>query len=72
MKINKSKLKNMVEKGAPAAPINIRRKRIGEGQSSVLEPSGPLLKRAPSTQATPSIPQPPPIVQILDEEITIV
>ena len=55
MKINKSKLKNMVEKGAPAAPISIKRKRIDKGQSSVFEPSGPPLKRAPSTQATPSV-----------------
>ena len=36
MKINKSKLKNMVEKGAPAVPISIKKKRIDEGQSSIL------------------------------------
>ena len=36
MKINKSKLKNMVEKGALAVPISIKKKRIDEGQSSVL------------------------------------
>jgi hypothetical protein len=72
MKINKSKLKNMVEKGAPAAPISIKRKRIDEGQSSVFEPSGPPLKRAPLTQATPSVPQPPLIIQIPDEEITVI
>jgi hypothetical protein len=49
MKINKSKLKNMVEKGAPATSISIKRKRIDEGQSSILEPSGPPLKKVPST-----------------------
>jgi hypothetical protein len=72
MKINKSKLKNMVEKGALAAPISIKWKRIDEGQSSVLESSGPPLKRALSTQATPSVPQPPLIFQIPDEEIIVI
>ena len=72
MKINKSKLKNTVEKGALAAPISIKRKRIDEGQSSIPEPSRPILKRAPSTQATPFVPQPPMVVQIPNEEIAIV
>ena len=36
MKINKSKLKNMVEKGDPVALVNIKRKRVNEGQSFVL------------------------------------
>uniref|UniRef100_A0A2N9EJY2 Uncharacterized protein n=1 Tax=Fagus sylvatica TaxID=28930 RepID=A0A2N9EJY2_FAGSY len=49
MKINKSKLKNMVEKGAPAAPINIRRKRIGEGQSRLLSFRF-LMRRSPSSK----------------------
>jgi hypothetical protein len=52
MRINKSKLKNMVEKGAPVAPVSVKRKRTDEGQSFVLpDPSGPPLKREPSTQA---------------------
>jgi hypothetical protein len=52
MKINKSKLKNMVEKGALVALASIKRKRIDEGQSSILpEQSGPSLKRAPTIQA---------------------
>ena len=36
MKINKSKLKNLVEKGDPVALVNIKRKRVNEGQSFVL------------------------------------
>ena len=73
MKINKSKLKNMVEKGAPVVPINVKRKRIDDGQSSVLpEQSGPPSKRAPTVQASLSISLPPPVVQIPDEEITVV
>ena len=72
MKINKSKLKNMVEKGAPTVSINIKRKRIDEGQSSILELSRPPSKKVPLTQATPSVPQPPPIVQIPNEEIVVV
>uniref|UniRef100_A0A2N9HJ45 Uncharacterized protein n=1 Tax=Fagus sylvatica TaxID=28930 RepID=A0A2N9HJ45_FAGSY len=48
MKINKSKLKNMVEKGAPVAP------------------------KASTTQAPPSVPSTPPIIQIPNEEITII
>ena len=73
MKINKSKLKNMVEKGVPAAPINVKRKRTDDGQSSVPpEPSGPPSKRVPTVQASPSLPSPPPIVQISDEEIAVI
>jgi hypothetical protein len=63
----------MVEKGAPVAPISVKRKKIDEGQSSILlEPSGPPLKRASTAQAPPSTPQPPPVVHILDEEIAVV
>uniref|UniRef100_A0A2N9H4N6 Uncharacterized protein n=1 Tax=Fagus sylvatica TaxID=28930 RepID=A0A2N9H4N6_FAGSY len=73
MKINKSKLKNIVEKGAPAVPINVKRKRTDDGQSSVLpEQSEPPPKRALTVQASPSIPPPPLVVQILDEEIAVV
>ena len=73
MKINKSKLKNMVEKGAPVAPVSIKRKRVDEGQSYILpELSGPRSKRAPTTQAPSSIQQMPPIVQIPDEEIAVI
>jgi hypothetical protein len=57
MKINKSKLKNMVEKGAPVAPVSIKRKRVDEGQSFIpFEPSVSPLKRAPTNQVPPSIP----------------
>uniref|UniRef100_A0A2N9GFW8 Uncharacterized protein n=1 Tax=Fagus sylvatica TaxID=28930 RepID=A0A2N9GFW8_FAGSY len=45
MKINKSKLKNMVEKGALAAPISIKWKRIDEGQSSAID-NGPTICRS--------------------------
>ncbi len=73
MKINKSKLKNKVEKGAPAVPINVKRKRTDDGQSSVLpEQSGPPPKRALTVQASPSIPPPPLVIQIPDEEIAVV
>jgi hypothetical protein len=34
MKINKSKLKDMVEKGVPAMPINVKRKKPEDGSSS--------------------------------------
>ena len=72
MKINKNKLKNMVKKGAPEAPISIKWKRIDEGQSFIPELSGPTLKRALSTQATPSVPQLRMVVQIPNEEIAVV
>ena len=63
MKINKSKLKNMVEKGAPVAPISIKRKKVDEGLPSILpDPNGPPLKRASTTQAPPSVPSTPPVV----------
>ncbi len=73
MKINKSKLKSMVEKGGPMVPVGIKRKRVNEGQPSIIsEPSVPPLKRAPTSQASPSTPPQPPIVQILNEEIVVV
>jgi hypothetical protein len=73
MKINKSKLKSMVEKRGPVVPVGIKRKRVDKGQPSIIsEPSVPLLKRAPTSQASPSTPPQPPIVQILNEEIAVV
>ena len=73
MKINKSNLKSMEKKGAPVAPVSVKRKKIDEDQSSVLPKSSrPPLKRAPMAQATLSIPLPPPIIQISNKEIAIV
>uniref|UniRef100_A0A2N9H8F7 Uncharacterized protein n=1 Tax=Fagus sylvatica TaxID=28930 RepID=A0A2N9H8F7_FAGSY len=73
MKINKSKLKNMVEKGAPVAPVSVKWKRIDESQSSIpIEQSGTSLKRVPAPQPPPSVPQPPPVVHISNEEIAVV
>uniref|UniRef100_A0A2N9H7V5 Uncharacterized protein n=1 Tax=Fagus sylvatica TaxID=28930 RepID=A0A2N9H7V5_FAGSY len=47
MKINKNKLKNMVEKGAPVMMTGLKRKKVDEGQSSVPpEQSGLSLKKA--------------------------
>jgi hypothetical protein len=63
MKINKSKLKNMVEKEVPAVPINVKRKRTDDGPLSVpLAPSDPPSKKASLVQAPPSLPLSPPIV----------
>ena len=51
MKINKSKLKSMVEKGGPVVPVSIKRKRVDEGQSSIIsKPSVPPLKKASTTR----------------------
>lgn len=73
MKINKRKLKNMVEKGVLAAPINVKRKRTNDGPSSVPPaPSGPPSKRLPPIQASPSFPSPPLVVQIPDKEIAVI
>ena len=73
MKFNKSKLKDMVGKGVPAVPISVKRKRIDDGPSSALRMTGdPPSKKATPVQVSPSLPSPPPIVQILDEEITFV
>ena len=73
MKINKSKLKSMVEKRGPVVPVGIKRKRVDEGQPSIIsEPSVPFLKRAPTSQASPSSPPQPLIIQILNEEIAVV
>ena len=73
MKFNKSKLKDMVGKGVPAVPISVKRKRIDDGPSSALRvTSDPPSKKATPVQVSPSLPSPPPIVQILDEEITFV
>uniref|UniRef100_A0A2N9J2C0 Transposase (putative) gypsy type domain-containing protein n=1 Tax=Fagus sylvatica TaxID=28930 RepID=A0A2N9J2C0_FAGSY len=51
MKINKSKLKSMVEKGGPVVPVGIKRKRVNERQPSIIsEPSatddGPTICRS--------------------------
>ena len=73
MKINKSKLKNMVKKGVPAVPINVKRKRTDDGPLSVpLTPSDPPSKKASLVQAPPSLPLSPLVIQIPGEEITFV
>jgi hypothetical protein len=67
MKINKSKLKNMVEKGAPVVLASLKRKKVDEGQSSILpEQSGPSSKKASVVQMPLLVPQPHPVVQISD------
>jgi hypothetical protein len=71
MKINKSKLKDMVQKGVPVVPV--KRKRTDDGPSSA--PPAPSVrpsKTIPLVQASTSLPPSPPIVQILDEEIPFV
>uniref|UniRef100_A0A2N9ERB2 Uncharacterized protein n=1 Tax=Fagus sylvatica TaxID=28930 RepID=A0A2N9ERB2_FAGSY len=73
MKFNKSKLKDMVEKGVPAVPVSMKRKRTDDGSSSAPPaPSARPSKTAPLVQASPSLPPFPPIVQIPDEEIPFV
>ena len=73
MKINKSKLKDMVGKGVPEVPISVKRKRTDDGLSSAPRAtSDPPSKKATPVQASPSLPSPPPIIQIPDEEITFV
>ena len=67
MKINKSKLKNMVEKGAPMVPASLKRKKVDKGQSSILlEQSGPSSKKASVVQMPLLALQPHPVVQISD------
>uniref|UniRef100_A0A2N9GD64 Uncharacterized protein n=1 Tax=Fagus sylvatica TaxID=28930 RepID=A0A2N9GD64_FAGSY len=73
MKINKNKLKNMVEKGVPMVTIGLKRKKIDEGQLSIpLEQSGPSVKKASVIQVPLPIPQTPQVVQISYEEIAVV
>jgi hypothetical protein len=57
MKINKSKLKNMVEKGAPVAPVSIKRKRVDEGQSSQESAHEPGTSFHPTTAPSRSDPR---------------
>uniref|UniRef100_A0A2N9FWM2 Uncharacterized protein n=1 Tax=Fagus sylvatica TaxID=28930 RepID=A0A2N9FWM2_FAGSY len=60
MKINKNKLKNMVEKGAPVMMTGLKRKKVDEGQSSVPpEQSGLSLKKASVAQLPTPILQTP-------------
>lgn len=73
MKFNKSKLKDMVEKGVPAVPVSLKRKRTDDGSSSAPPaPSAHPSKTAPLVQASPSLPPFPPIVQIPDEKIPFI
>uniref|UniRef100_A0A2N9ES48 Uncharacterized protein n=1 Tax=Fagus sylvatica TaxID=28930 RepID=A0A2N9ES48_FAGSY len=73
MKINKSKLKDMVEKGVPVVPVSVKRKRTDDGPSSAPPtPSVRPSKTVPLVQASPSLPSSPPVVQIPDEEIPFV
>jgi hypothetical protein len=73
MKINKSKLKDMVEKGVPVVPVSVKRKRTDDGPSSAPPtPSVRPSKTVPFVQASPSLPSSPPVVQIPDEEIPFV
>ena len=44
MKINKNKLKSLVEKGGPIMTTSLKRKKTNEGQSSILP--GPPVKKA--------------------------
>lgn len=73
MKINKNKLKNMVEKGVPVMTTGLKRKKVNEGQSSVPpEQSGLSLKKASVAQLPSPILQTPLVFQISDEEIAVV
>lgn len=73
MKINKNKLKNMVEKEAPVVMTGLKRKKVDEVQSSIPpKQSGPSLKKTIVTQVPQSALRTPLVVQISDEEITVV
>uniref|UniRef100_A0A2N9G6C1 Uncharacterized protein n=1 Tax=Fagus sylvatica TaxID=28930 RepID=A0A2N9G6C1_FAGSY len=69
MKINKSKLKDMVEKGVPAVPISVKRKKPEDGSSSAPPAQGVRPSKKPIL-VEPPLPIPPstPVVQIHDEE----
>jgi hypothetical protein len=73
MKINKSKLKDMVEKGVPAMPINVKRKKPEDGSSSAPPAQGVRPSKIPIL-VEPPLPLPPstPVVQIPDEEVSFV
>uniref|UniRef100_A0A2N9EY24 Transposase (putative) gypsy type domain-containing protein n=1 Tax=Fagus sylvatica TaxID=28930 RepID=A0A2N9EY24_FAGSY len=73
MKINKSKLKDMVEKGVPAMPINVKRKKPEDGSSSAPPAQGARPSKKPIV-VEPPLPIPPstPVVQIHDEEVPFV
>uniref|UniRef100_A0A2N9GMJ2 Transposase (putative) gypsy type domain-containing protein n=1 Tax=Fagus sylvatica TaxID=28930 RepID=A0A2N9GMJ2_FAGSY len=73
MKINKSKLKDMVEKGVPAVPINVKRKKPEDGSSSAPPAQGVRPSKKPIL-VEPPLPIPPstPVVQIHDEEVPFV
>ena len=63
MKINKSKLKDMVEKGVPAVPVSVKRKRTDDGPSSAPPASdGRSSKKVSLVQAPTLQPLPPPVV----------
>ena len=73
MKINKKKLKNMVEKGALVVTTRLKRKKIDEDQSSIPpKQSGLSLKKASVVQVPQPIPQTLLVVQISGEEIAMV
>jgi hypothetical protein len=73
MKINKKKLKNMVEKGAPVVTTRLKRKKIDEDQSSIPpKQSGFSLKNASVVQVPQPVPQTLLVVQISGEEIAMV
>uniref|UniRef100_A0A2N9GMW2 Uncharacterized protein n=1 Tax=Fagus sylvatica TaxID=28930 RepID=A0A2N9GMW2_FAGSY len=73
MKINKSKLKDMVEKGVPAMPISVKRKKPEDGSSSAPPAQGVRPSKKPIL-VEPPLPIPPstPVVQIHDEEVPFV
>jgi hypothetical protein len=73
MKINKSKLKDMVEKGVPAVPISVKRKKPEDGSSSAPPAQGVRPSKKPIL-VEPPLPIPPstPVVQIHDEEVPFV
>uniref|UniRef100_A0A2N9FV71 Uncharacterized protein n=1 Tax=Fagus sylvatica TaxID=28930 RepID=A0A2N9FV71_FAGSY len=73
MKINKSKLKDMVEKGVLAMPINVKRKKPEDGSSLAPPAQGSRPSKKPIVVEPPlPIPSSTPVVQIHDEEVPFV